>query len=208
MHTKLKLDDYLACGECDLLLEPINVKDGFRAKCPRCGYVLYKPTKKSVNKTLIFSLIGLIIFIPASVLPIFYLNLLGEERGVSVIEGLRVLYQQGYWLVASVVLLTSLLIPLMCLSNLFFLSFCLKYKYHSFYLAMIFRQYLQLSGWGMLEVYFLGAMVAAVKLYEMKGLSIGLGFYFFCALLMSVISLTILIDKKTFWHLIEQQNEL
>jgi len=208
MHSKLNGDNYLACGECDLLLEAITVVDGFQAICPRCGHLLYRPIKDSINKTLLLSLTGLVLFIPANLLPIFHLNFLGEDRVVSVVSGILVLCQQQYWIVAAVVLLSSLLIPLIRLLSLLFLSFSLKYQRSSHYLGVIFRQYLLLTGWGMMEVYYLAAMVAAVKLHDMGHLSAGLGLYFFSGLLITTVLLSLVIDKKTFWHLIEQHNVL
>jgi|GEM_PF-2126413 len=46
--------------DCDLLPRERNLRDGERAMCSRCGAVLYRKKRDSLDDTLNFSLMGLI----------------------------------------------------------------------------------------------------------------------------------------------------
>lgn len=203
-------DSLTACPECDLLLEEIRVAPGFNAHCPRCGHLLYHPVSDSVDKILALSWTGLFLSLPAYLLPILKLDLLDNEQTVSLLSGVQTLFKSGYWLVALVVLLTSILLPLLNKLLLLYIAWHLKLRRRGDRLpvpsglALAFRCYHALSEWTMLEVFILGVMVAAIKLRDMGDLYPGFGLYCFIAVLSVSILQTLNLDSALFWNLIEK----
>ncbi|MBW1792365.1 MAG: paraquat-inducible protein A [Deltaproteobacteria bacterium] len=114
------ISDLLACPDCDLLLEHKHIEHGEKACCPRCGHVLHAPKRNSVDKTLALALTGLLLFIPANFLPIMTLDTMGFMQAGSIFDGIRVIYESGYFFVALMVALTSFAFPLVKLSLLFY----------------------------------------------------------------------------------------
>lgn len=207
MQSKSNIDNELgqiACAQCDLLIDFVEVDFGYKAACPRCDYILYRPVQDSLDKTLVLSLSGLFLFLPAVFLPIFYLSLLGNVQTVTLISGVTTLFQADFWPLALAVLTFSVVLPLVNLSLLFYVVFCLKRKYCSKYLATAFRYYNYFRGWEMLKVYTLGVMVSAVKLKDIGELEPGIGLYCFIGLQLMTIIQTLVLDKSLFWHLIEK----
>lgn len=200
----------MACIECDLLLDQIRVPPGFKAHCPRCGHMLYHPVPFSVDKILALSWSGLFLSLPAYFLPILKLDLLEDEQAVSLVSGVGNLYQSGYWIVASAILLTSIVLPVLKKILLLYVSWNLKLHGRHYEpliplrLADAFRYYHYLAEWSMLEVFMLGIMVSAIKLRDMGELHPGTGLYCFAAVLSVSILQTLSLDSRLFWKLIEK----
>lgn len=208
MRSKLNIDnndEQIACAQCDLIIDFIQVDYGYKAICPRCNHLLYRPIKDSLDKTLVISLTGLLLFLPAVFLPLFHLSLLGNVQSVSLITGFITLFQAGFWILGLAVLLMSVVMPLVNLSLLFYVVYSLKRKKHGKYLASAFRYYDHFRGWEMLKVYTLGIMISAVKLKDLGALEPAIGLYCFIGLLLMTIMQVLVLDKPLFWSLIEDR---
>ncbi|NOS73291.1 MAG: paraquat-inducible membrane protein A, partial [Methyloglobulus sp.] len=114
---------YEACPECDLLLNRPVPEPGDKAHCPRCGYLLQRPHKHSIERTLALSLAGLILMIPANLLPMIGINILGNSMDGNLWTGVSVLFKEDMWAVAILVLLSSVLLPFVNMGFAFLISF-------------------------------------------------------------------------------------
>ena len=196
--------NYDACPECDLLLKPAQPKLGEKVHCPRCGLLLSRPRKQSVERTFALSIAGFILFFPANLLPMVGLTVLGNANTGILISGVIALYNDGMEAVAIVVFLASILFPLvhLCLSLL--ISGHLYFNRPNRYLVPWMRWMHHLDEWVMLEVYMLGIIVACVKLMAIAPLKLGWGLYAFIALIIITTLLTSSLDNRLFWQRIEQ----
>ncbi len=192
-----------ACGDCDLLLEDIAVSPGNNLRCPRCGHVLHRCKKDSVDRSLGLALAGLILFVPANLLPMLRLEVLGIEHSATMMTGVIALFENGMWALAIVVLLASIVVPLVKLLLVSYLTLSFKLKRNFPLLATCFRWFLHLDEWGMLEVYTLGIIVAYVKLVGMAQVLPELGLYSFMSVLFIVSFISSVMDERKFWQLIE-----
>ncbi|MEA3548705.1 MAG: paraquat-inducible protein A [Thermodesulfobacteriota bacterium] len=202
---KVHINDLLACPDCDLLLEQRHLEPGRKACCPRCGHVLYAPKRNSVDKTLALALTGLILFIPANFLPIMTLDTMGFKQAGSIFDGIRVIYESGYFFVALIVGLTSFAFPFVKLFLLFYVSLHLKLKRYPHDLPLFMRWYRHLDEWGMLEVYMIGILVAIIKLHHIAHIHYDFGFFCFIALLFVALASSVSMDKHEFWERIEEK---
>ncbi len=193
----------IACKSCDLLVKRKPILPGYKAACPRCANLLYQPTPNSVERTLALSITGLLLFIPANVLPILNLSVLGERQSGSIISSVQVLYQEGMWIIAALVLLVSILVPLIKLLLMLYVTASLHFKTTSRSLPLCYRIYHHLDEWGMLEVYLLGIIVAYVKLIALAEVTPGLGLYSFIGLILVISLLSSFMDEALFWDKIE-----
>jgi paraquat-inducible protein A len=193
-----------ACPECDLLLNPALAQPGDKAHCPRCGYLLQRPRKQSIEKTLALSITGLILIIPANLLPMIGIKIFGNSLDGNLWSGVSTLFREDMWAVAVLVLLSSVLLPIVNLGLAFLLSLHLFIKKSNKYLARWMHWFQHLNEWAMLEVYALGIIVACVKLSSIAELRFGLGLYAFIALLIVNAMLTIELDSHLFWQRISQ----
>jgi paraquat-inducible protein A len=193
-----------ACPECDLLLNPALAKPGDKAHCPRCGYLLQRPRKQSIERTLALSFTGLILIIPANLLPMIGIKIFGNSLDGNLWSGVSALIKEDMWAVAVLVLLSSVLIPIVNLGLAFLISLHLFIRKSNRHIARWMSWFQHLNEWSMLEVYALGIIVACVKLSSIAELRFGLGLYAFIALLIVNAMLSNELDAHLFWQRISQ----
>ncbi|MDD5214600.1 MAG: paraquat-inducible protein A [Methylococcales bacterium] len=202
----MKLSNYLACPECDLLLSKNTPVVGEKAHCPRCGCLLHNPSANSVMRTFSLSLTGLFLLFPANLLPIMGIKVLGNSQDGTLISGVLTLFDEGMWGVAVLVFLSSVLFPFLNIVLALLISGHLLFNRANKHLSLWLRTLHHIEEWAMLEVYLLGIIVACVKLASMAELKFGLGLNAFVLLLLVTVTLASNFDSPLFWQKIEQLN--
>lgn len=202
----MKLSNYLACPECDLLLSKNTPVVGEKAHCPRCGYLLHNPSENSIMRTFSLSLTGLCLLFPANLLPIMGIKVLGNSHDGTLISGVLTLFNEGMWGVAALVFLSSVLFPFLNIVLALLISGHLLFNRANKHLSLWLRTLHHIEEWAMLEVYLLGIIVACVKLASMAELKFGLGLSAFVLLLLVTVTLASNFDGPLFWQKIEQLN--
>ena len=193
-----------ACPECDLLLNPTLPEFGEKAHCPRCGFLLQRPQKNSIERTFALSIAGLALLFPANLLPLVGIKVLGNSKDGIVFSGVVSLFSENMWAVALLVLLSSILFPVLNIVLSLLISGHLYFKRPSPQLVRWMRWLQHLDEWAMLEVYMLGIIVAVVKLSSMAELRFGFGLYAFIGLLLVTSMLASSLDEALFWRRIDQ----
>jgi len=200
----MNITHYDACPECDLLLNPALLKIGDKARCPRCGLLLSRPRKQSVERSFALSIAGFILIFPANLLPMVGIKMLGNTSTGTLWSGVMALFNEDMWVVAITVFLVSILFPLLHITLSLLISGHLYFNRPNRYLAKWMRWMQHLDEWVMLEVYMLGIIVACVKLMSISELKFGLGLYAFITLLLITAMLASSLDSSLFWQRIER----
>lgn len=200
----MNISNYLACPECDLLLQTQIFIIGDKAHCPRCHYLLNRPRVDSVRRTFVLSLTGLFLLLPANFLPIVGVKILGNSHDGTLLSGVLTLFDEGMWAVSIVVFLSSILFPMLSIILSLLISGHLYFNRANRYLSLWLRTLKHIEEWAMLEVYLLGIIVACVKLASMAELKFGLGLIAFVLLLFVTVTLTSFFDSALFWREIEK----
>ena len=202
-EAKSDLDQVLACPGCDLLLEKRPVHPGERLCCPRCDEILIAPKNNSVNNSLALALTGLILFPYALFMPIMTLDTMGLKNSGTIFDGIISTWHTGYWFVAIILALTSIVFPLIKLLLIFWVSLNLKLKRIPGYLPQLMRLYVHSDEWGMLEVLMIGILVTIIKMHHMANIEYNTGFFCFTALMLTALGSSLALDKFEFWKQIE-----
>ena len=197
--AQLPLDELVACHECDLLLRKPVLQHDEKAQCPRCGYELYAHRHNVVNRSLALVLTALLLFVPANFLPIMQLHLLGQTSDDTVWSGVLGLYNSEMRGVAVVVFLCSMAIPLAKLLCQLVVLLSIRLLVGRTFGLLVYRIYHHLRDWGMLEVYFMGVLVAIVKLVDLAELTVGLGLFCFISLLLIQVWLEVVMSPHQIW---------
>lgn len=158
-----------------------------------------------MERTLALSLTGLLLFLPAMVLPVMRLSALGLEHDTNLVHGISTLFTSGFHMVAVLVLLTGVAVPLVKLVLLFYVSLSLYFQFQSRLSLLAFRAYHEMDEWGMLEIYMLGILVSIIKLKDLAELSYGMGLACFSGLLLITLWATITLDSVAFWRLMDRE---
>src|SRR4030088_2972898 len=118
------MEEVLCCHTCGLA-QKVALPEGKAGRsvavCPRCGSVVSERKGARVIPTAALSLAALMLYVPANLYPILHMERYGLVSDTTVWEGVAELMRQGYWFVALIVFLASIVQPLFQLAALFFL---------------------------------------------------------------------------------------
>jgi len=197
----------VTCKTCGLQqrLEPLQ--PGTAAACFRCGAVVGRHALDSLGPTAAFSLAALVFFVPANIYPILLMDFYGAYSESTVWDGCAKLYQDGQWLVATIVFLASILIPLLKLLGLFFLVVMAKFR--SAFLrrerSWISETLEVIGPWAMLDVFLVAVLVALVKLGSIATVLPGRGLTAFTAMVVLTILASASFDPASIWDKAEEE---
>jgi paraquat-inducible protein A len=193
-----------ACHECDLLYELPPIPEGGVAKCSRCGAVLQRHKRNSLDRTLSWAIAGLILFAVANTYPFLALKSEGLVRETTLITGVAQLFKQDMRSVAVLVFLTSILFPFLQLAGTLYLLLPLKFKRLPWWKpALVFRFIRTIQPWSMMEVFMIGILVSAVKLAKMASIIPGLALYSFVILIFVLAAVAASLDPHLVWDRLE-----
>jgi len=193
----------MACPDCDLLLHRRPAPAGKTLVCPRCGRPLAKHTHRSIDKTLALSSTGLLLYVPAMLLPLMTFEFFGFKESANVIQSILNFAENGYHLVAFIVFVSAVLLPLTQLLIIFPVSLLLKLGKGNRLLVPFFRNYLHLQEWAMTEVYLLGITITIIKMSDNTSISYHPGVFCFAAMVLVTMAIGTTIDRELFWQLID-----
>ncbi len=200
------MESIIACHECDLLHQRQPLPPGGTARCVRCGSVLYRNKPNSLDRVLALTATGLILFVVANVYPFLTFRLEAQKQETTLITGIVELYNQGMWIVAGVVFLTSILVPLLELTGMLYLLLPLKFNILPWKLPVFFRWIRSFKPWGMMEVFMLGILVSFVKLSKMATIIPGIALYAFMALIFVLAASAAALDPHIVWNRLEKRS--
>ncbi|UYZ85064.1 paraquat-inducible protein A [Entomomonas sp. E2T0] len=206
-NTDLSLSNLIACPECDLLMACDHLQDDERITCSRCGAKLKIYRRNMATRALSLVLTALILFIPASFVPILKINILGQSQQASVWDSVLGLYHSGMVAISVLVLMCGFAIPLCKLLCQLYVLLAIYTNRGKVLAITFFKTYQQLKEWGMLEIYLLGILVSIVKLHGMAELHIGIGLACFIMLLFVQVWLEIVMNQPQTWVLLEGMND-
>ena len=193
----------IACHECDLLHQSQSLPPGGTARCVRCGAILYRHKQNSLNRVLALTVAGLVLFIIANLYPFLTFRLEAQIQETNLITGVIELYHQGMWIVAGVVLLTTIVMPLLELIGMLFVLVPIKMRRRPWKLALLFRTLRSFRPWGMMEVFMIGILVAAVKLVKMASIIPGIALYAFMILIFILAASAAALDPHIIWRTLD-----
>lgn len=190
----------IACTDCDLLHQMQPLQGSQKAKCTRCGNVLYRENKHGFEVTLTLTLTALILFVLANSFPFMTLQFGGREQISTIFSGVVELYERNMWGLSLVVLLTSIVIPLTKILCLLYVLISLKNNRHPWGLVPVFRFLETLTPWSMIEIYMLGVLVAVVKLASMATIVPGIALYSFACLILVMTTADATLESRAIWE--------
>jgi paraquat-inducible protein A len=197
----------IACHECDLLQQRIELPEKSKAQCGRCGAVLYRDIPNSIDRTIALSIAGLVLFVCANAFPFLAFEVSGQSVQATLLSGAVALYKQGMWEVAVLVAITCFIAPLLQLLLMLYLFIPLKLNRMPMALAKSFRLLSEMQSWNMIEVFMVGILVALVKLTKMAIIVPGLAMWSFLGLIIVLTAAVSAIDPQLVWSRVKLDDE-
>lgn len=194
----------IACHVCDLLHRIQPLPENGKARCRRCGTLLYDHTPHTIDLTLAFAITGLVLILIANIFPFLSLQSQGTILETTLITGAIILSEQSMAGIALLVLLTSMLIPCLLLTALVYALLPLRRGHRLPASHRVFRLALTLRPWSMTEVFMLGILVSVVKLGKMATIIPGTALFAFLVLVFALAAVNTVLDPHAIWEKMDQ----
>ncbi len=194
------------CPECDLLVREAASAGttGFTALCPRCGALLYRHGRDSLENSLALVVAALVLLVAGNAFPIVGLDIQGQRIETTVMGAASGLWQEGMQAVAALVLLTTTFLPLLELGILLWVVLPLRMGRRPPGFVGLFRALRLAHPWAMVEVFILGVLVALVKLARLAEVLPGAAAWCFGGLMLLLAALTAVIEPRDLWRAWEE----
>jgi paraquat-inducible protein A len=196
---------WVACHDCDLLHRLGELPEGAAARCRRCGGLLRRRQRRSVERTLALVLGAAVLFVVANSFPFLSFDMKGQETETTLVTGVRDLWQQGKPELAALVLLTIFLAPLLQIAALLYVLLPLHWGRVPWQMPRAFRLLRRVEPWSMMEVFMIGILVAVVKLMDMASIVPGLALWAFVLLFLLISGAVASLDPHAVWERVEER---
>lgn len=190
----------LHCDACTLAL-PAAAPEHDGAPCPRCGGPLHRCRPHALARSTAFALAGLIMLVPANVLPVLSTSRLGQPRTDTIFSGVLSLHRDGLWGIALIVFAASIVVPLLKLVSLGVLL-------HAAHAGSTARRrgltrlyaFVKFIGrWSMLDVFLVAFLAGTVQFGRLASVRPEPGVIAFAAAVVLTIFATETFDSRLLW---------
>lgn len=179
--------DWTICEHCDTLYHRVPLQRGQTAQCSRCGAVLARAPRWSVQQQLALSIAAGLLFIFANMFPVISISLEGLGNAATLWESVEALAKGQITPIAAVAGLTIILAPLLQVVLLCWLLGFAAFDEVAPGFRLCMRTLEHLRPWSMLEVCLLGILVAIIKLSGMLDVHAGVGLWALAMLTVLII---------------------
>ena len=188
----------IGCGVCGQLNRCAIPAEHY---CSRCGASLHARKTRSIARTTALTLAAALLYIPANLYPVLETETLSGTEGHTILAGIVELWQDGSWLLATLVFFASIFVPLLKLTALGLLLFsvCSRRPWHVREQTGVYRLIEFVGRWSMLDVYVVSILVALVHWRTLETVHPGTGSLAFAAVVVLTMLATRAFDPRLLW---------
>jgi paraquat-inducible protein A len=197
-------NNLLACPECDALQRRPALAPNAAAACIRCGAEIDREKPQSLEHTLAFMIGAAVALAFANSFPIMELEARGIPSSSTLFGLVEALFATGWPSVALVVLVTVIVVPAAQVATALYLLVSLKLGRLPRLLRPAIRTLDWIWRWGMVEVFFLGAIISLVKLTQLAEVHIGPALYAVGAYVLLLAAALSSFEPHALWRRIEE----
>jgi len=186
----------IRCAGCELV---VASEDG--SPCPRCSRTLHARKPQSVQRTWALLLTAALLAIPANALPVMTIVRAGVGGPSTIMGGTLELVEHGFWLLALLVFVASIVIPVFKLAALCTLLVCTS-RGLSARLRLrtkVFRVVSFIGRWSMLDIFATMTLVELARFGWLGNVRPGAGATAFCAVVVLTMLASEAFDPRLMW---------
>lgn len=197
-------NNLLACPECDALQRMPALAHGSTAACVRCGAEVVRNNPDSLEHTLAFMVGAAVAFACANAFPLMELDAQGIPSSSTIYGLVEALFASGWPSVAVLVLVTVIVVPAAQIATALYLLVSIKLGRVPRMLRPAVVTLDWIWRWGMVEVFFLGALLSMVKLTQLASVHIGIALYALGAYVLLLSGAVAAFDSHSLWRRVEE----
>ncbi len=194
---------FTSCDECHRLVRVAGVMRGKIQRCPCCHSAVTVRKSKSLSRTWAWLLTGLILLIPANMLPVMEVIYLGSGSPDTIMSGVLHLVEEGMYPVAFVVFIASVFVPVVKLIGLVVLLVVVQWKLpiSARQCTTLYRMIEFIGRWSMLDLFMISILVTLVDLGSIASITAGAGATAFASVVVATMFAAKTFDPRLIWDL-------
>jgi paraquat-inducible protein A len=193
------------CPDCGQFQIVPALAPGSVARCFRCGAVLRRVPRNSLQHGLILYVTALVLLAIACNTALIDVDTFGMRRSANLFSGPLGFGHHDYWGLAIVVGFMILAAPLLRVVLMTYVLLALCLPRPPAHLRIAFRDAERLRPWAMVDVFLLGLFVAYTELPGMIHVEIGIGLYALIALMLVLVVADVCVDNQAVWEAMEER---
>lgn len=194
--------DLAICEQCDGVYRRLTLDARELARCPICDAVLARGHRLSLDGWLSLTLTAAVVFVIANVCPVIRIGFNGQHSEATLWQAALALSQGAAAPIAIPTLLAVIIVPGLQIALLVWVLIPARSRRRAPGFERAMRWLAALRPWSMVEVAFLGILVAVVKLTSLVEVAPGPGIWA-TGLLMGLITLIVNRDLHALWDYTE-----
>lgn len=170
-------------------------------RCSRCGSKVRARIPASIQKTLALLVTASILYIPANLLTMMETVSLGDSIESTIVSGILLMWADGAYPVAIVVLLASVVIPIAKIAVMFWLCYLttLPLAERSQHGKWIYPVVDWIGRWSMIDVLVVAILAALVRFDNLVGVYPGPATFVFAAVVIVTMLAAMSFDPRLLW---------
>ena len=188
------------CPDCGLVQTIPRLVPGSAVSCTRCGKVLRHTRPGSSLLALALVLTSTVLYCIAVWSPFIAVDIVTQRRETTLVSLPTAFVDDGMWELGVVVMLTTIILPGVKIGAALLTLLGLRTANPPRWLPLVFRQYLLVGPWAMVEVFLLGVFVAYTRIGAIATVEVGVALYALGGLLLSMVMTDYVIDREGIWE--------
>lgn len=194
------------CKKCEYSFLYSNQTE-HNLSCPRCASKINGLNKEGLQAVWATLLAGMIMLLPANLLPISIVYLNGVATADTLMSGVISFISSGNYLIAFIVFIASIFVPISKIAIMLYLLISVHFQLkYSIKWKMRLLHFVHFIGrWSMLDLFVLALMMSLVTRGQIINFSVGpAAFYFGVAVFLTMISSS-LFDSRLIWKIYDNR---
>lgn len=180
-----------------------------QSHCSRCNTRVRIRQRASIQNTMALLIAATLLYIPANLLPIMRTVSFGETTDSTIISGLFLMWRDGAYPVAIIILIASVIVPVAKILIMFWLCYLtrLPFSRRQRHSGTIYRLVDWVGRWSMVDVLVVAIMAALVRFDLFMSVYPGVGALVFAAVVILTMLAALSFDPRLLWDPLAEQED-
>ncbi|MEH8021879.1 PqiA/YebS family transporter subunit [Rheinheimera metallidurans] len=179
-------------------------------QCSRCNTKVRLRQPASIQNAIALLLAATLLYIPANLLPIMRTVSFGETVDSTIISGLLLMWRDGAYPVAIIILIASVIVPVAKVVIMFWLCYLTRLPIYrrQRYSTQVYKLVDWVGRWSMVDVLVVAIMAALVRFDLIMSVYPGIGALVFAAVVILTMLAAVSFDPRLLWDPLTEQKEV
>ena len=189
------------CEDCGKISSLVQVSGSEIRRCTRCLAELHSRKSNSINRTWALVIAAAILYLPANILPIMQVDFMGTPEDSTILDGIIYFFQTGDYLVGSIILTASVLVPLFKIIGIIIILLSIHFRRRNWlkHKTGMFRFIEFVGRWSFIDIFVIALLGAMVQFGSLTTIGADPAARYFTAVVVTTMFAAVALDPRIIW---------